>query len=71
MPGPHSSLNPHEATPLTLPFQRPPRYGMLPLMTQVAPTRTQPTTYFAPAKVNLGLSVRGLRACGADTVETR
>jgi 4-diphosphocytidyl-2-C-methyl-D-erythritol kinase len=43
---------------------------MLPLMTQVAPTRTQPTTYFAPAKVNLGLSVRGLRADGYHELHT-
>ncbi|MDB5044542.1 MAG: 4-diphosphocytidyl-2C-methyl-D-erythritol kinase [Deinococcus sp.] len=39
-------------------------------MTQVAPTRTQPISYFAPAKVNLGLSVRGLRADGFHELHT-
>ncbi|WP_240741075.1 4-(cytidine 5'-diphospho)-2-C-methyl-D-erythritol kinase [Deinococcus sp. Arct2-2] len=39
-------------------------------MTQVAPIRTQPTTYFAPAKVNLGLSVRGLRQGGYHELHT-
>ncbi|MFB9993426.1 4-(cytidine 5'-diphospho)-2-C-methyl-D-erythritol kinase [Deinococcus oregonensis] len=39
-------------------------------MTQIAPTRTQPATYFAPAKVNLGLSVRGLRADGYHELHT-
>jgi 4-diphosphocytidyl-2-C-methyl-D-erythritol kinase len=43
---------------------------MLTRMTQLAPTRTQPTTYFAPAKVNLGLSVRGLRQGGYHELHT-